>query len=150
MAETAECIMSRMDFSDPAVIASLTAALEAAGVDGIEIEQRGHRLRIVVDHEVLGGARLVETAHTPSRAVQSAKIVAPMAGVFCSDHPASAAPPLALPFEVEAGEPLGFIRIGPILLPVKAETPGVLIRRIAGNGSIVGYGDPLFEFEPRP
>jgi len=142
--------MSRVDFSDPAVIASLAAALEAAGVDGIEVEQRGRKVRIVVEQEVPGTAWRVKALHTPSRTVQPGKVAAPMAGVFCSDHPASSALSLALPLEVAAGEPLGFIRIGPILLPVKAETPGVLTRRIAEDGALVGYGDILFEFEPRP
>ncbi|OBZ95884.1 hypothetical protein ADU59_10245 [Pararhizobium polonicum] len=142
--------MSGMDFSDPAVIASLVAALEAAGVDGIEIEQRGCKVRIVVDHEVPGTARRFKTSHTPSRTMQPGNVVAPMAGVFCSDHPAVAVRSSGAPLEVGAGEPLGFIRIGPILLPITAATPGVLTLRIAGDGALVGYGAPLFEFEPRP
>jgi biotin carboxyl carrier protein len=149
MAETAERVMSGMDFSDPAVIASLVAALEAAGVDGIEIEQHGCKVRIVVDHEVPGTARRFKTS-TPSRTMQPGNVVAPIAGVFCSDHPAVAVRSPGSPLEVEAGEPLGFIRIGPILLPITAATPGVLTRRIAEDGALVGYGDPLFEFEQRP
>lgn len=143
--------MSRVDFSDPAVIASLTAALEAAGVDGIEIEQCGSKVRIVVEQELPGAARRVKTSHTtPSRTVQPGNVSAPMAGVFCSDHPALPVRSSGFPLEVGTGDPLGFIRIGPILLPVKAGTPGVLTRRIAEDGALVGYGDTLFEFEPRP
>lgn len=41
--------MSEIDFSDPAVLAALSAALTQAGVDGIEIEQPRGKLRIVVE-----------------------------------------------------------------------------------------------------
>ena len=140
--------MSAVDFSDPATIAFLATALQAAGVDGIEIDQPGRKLRIVAERDAAGAARLVQTLQTTSGAAQSDKVTAPMAGVFGSRHPASAAPPSEPALEVAAGDTLGFIRIGSILLPVKAIKPGVLTRRVAEDGSIVGYGDPLFEFEP--
>jgi biotin carboxyl carrier protein len=150
MTETTERIMSVVDFSDPATIAFLAAALQAAGIDGIEINQPGRKLRIVAGRDAPGAAPLVQIVQTTSRAAQSDKVTAPMAGVFGSHHPASSAPPSEPPLEVAAGDTLGFIRIGSILLPVKAVKPGVLTRRVAEDGSVVGYGDPLFEFEPRP
>jgi biotin carboxyl carrier protein len=150
MAEATERIMSVVDFSDPETIAFLAAALRAAGVDGIEINQPERTLRIVAGRDAPGVDPLVQILQTTSRAAQLDKVSAPMAGVFSSHHPSSSAPPSEPPLEVAAGETLGFIRIGPILLPVKTVKPGVPTRRLAADGSVVGYGDPLFEFEPRP
>jgi biotin carboxyl carrier protein len=150
MAETAERIMSGVDFGDPAVIASLAAALEVAGVDGIEIEQGARKVRIVVEHGVLGAVSQVNASqHNPATAHSSA-VKAPMAGIFCRDHPAFFTPPSELPREVVLGDTLGFIRVGPVLLPVKASGTGILTQSLAGDGSLVGYGEPLFEIEPRP
>lgn len=133
--------MSGIDFSDPETIAFLAAALEAAGVDGIEIDQRARRVRIIVER----GA-----PHQSSRTAQSSVATAPIAGIFCRDHPATIAPPFELPREVVSGDMLGFVRVGPVVLPVRASETGVLTRFAAEDGSLVGYGDPLFEIEPRP
>ncbi|MBP1860348.1 acetyl-CoA carboxylase [Rhizobium herbae] len=142
--------MSRVNFGDPAVIASLAAALEAAGVDGIEIEQDARKVRIVIERGILGAVPQVDASQHSSAATHAISVAAPTAGLFCSAHPASVAPPLELPREVVPGEMLGFIRVGPILLPVKASGTGILMRSLAGDGSLVGYGEPLFEIEPCP
>lgn len=142
--------MSGVDFSDPAVIASLAAALEAAGVDGIEIDQGTRKVRIVVERGVPGGVTQVDASQPTPATIHAGFVAAPIAGFFCSGHPASVAPPLKLPREVVSGDTLAFVRIGPVLLPVKAPESGVLTRFVAENGSLVGYGDPLFAIEPSP
>lgn len=142
--------MSGIDVSDPETIAFLAAALEAAGVDGIEIDQGTRRVRIIVERGVSRAVPHVETPHPSSRTAQSSAATAPIAGIFCRDHPATIAPPLALPREVVSGDTLGFVRVGPVVLPVRASETGVLTRFAAEDGSLVGYGDPLFEIEPRP
>jgi biotin carboxyl carrier protein len=53
-----------------------------------------------------------------------------------------------LPLEVVSGEIVAFLCVGSILLPINATKAGVLTRRLAEDGSVVGYGDPLFEYEP--
>ncbi len=139
--------MTAVDFSDPATIAFLAAALEAAGVGGIEIDRPGRKLRIVVGRDAPVAAPLVQTMQETSGAV-SEKVAASIMGVFHSHHPAAATAPSALPLEVASGEIVGFLRIGSILLPVNATKTGVLTRRLAEDGSVVGYGDHLFEYEP--
>ncbi|MBY5368204.1 acetyl-CoA carboxylase [Rhizobium leguminosarum] len=138
--------MSAIDFSDPATIALLTAALTAAGVDGLEISRPGGRLRIVVAEK--GGARISSTDATP-RAPGSASTVvkAPMAGHFCLDHPASYAMSQDLPRSVSDADIIGFVGVGHILLPLRAGRSGVLTRLFAEPGALVGFGDPLFEIE---
>ncbi|MGG7581958.1 acetyl-CoA carboxylase [Rhizobium sp. Nf11,1] len=135
--------MSAIDFSDPTTIALLTEALTAAGVGGLEISRPGAQLRIVISGE--GEARISATEATP-RAPGSAQAVvkAPMAGRFCVDHPAAALPQ-DLPRSLSVADILGFIRVGDVLLPLRAGRSGVLTRLLAAPGALVGYGDPLFE-----
>ncbi|APO77955.1 hypothetical protein AM571_PC00215 (plasmid) [Rhizobium etli 8C-3] len=137
--------MSAIDFSDPATIASLTAALTAAGVDGLEISRPAGQLRIVISGE--GGASISSTETMP-RAPGSALVVvkAPMAGYFCAEHPASTAP-RTVPRSVSDADILGFIRIGHVLLPLSVGRSGVLTRLLAKPGALVGFGDPLVEIE---
>lgn len=141
--------MSAVDFSDPATIAFLAAALQAAGVDGIEIEQPARKVRIVVERDASGAAPLVQTLQTSPGAPRLEVVTAPMAGIFDATHPQSLVPSSEPPREVGAGETLGFIRVGSVLLPVKASRPGMLTGRVAKDGAVVGYGDPLFEIELR-
>jgi biotin carboxyl carrier protein len=150
MAETAERIMSMVDFSDPATIALLAAALQTAGVDGIEIDQPARKVRIVVERGAPGAAPRVQVSQPNSPVAQSGALTAPMAGVFGSRHPGSVASTSGFPRVVAVGETLGFVRVGPVLLPVRTSEAGVLTRSVVADGSVVGYGDPLFEIEPRP
>ncbi len=136
--------MSEVDFSDPAVIAELSAALQAAGVDGIEIVQPARTVRIVVDRGIPSSAIDVGVAALNRRKVEAEIAKAPLAGYF---EPSDSA---ALPRHVTPGDVLGMIRIGPVLLPVTAAVGGRLIACLAEPGAVVGYGDPLFEIEPRP
>jgi biotin carboxyl carrier protein len=134
MAEAAEPVMTDINLSDPAVIGAISEALTQAGVDGIEIERGAQKLRIVVERD---GTSTV----TAARATETSLAKAPLAGVFQAiDGP--------LPRHVAAGDTLGFVRVGPIVLPVKAAKAGMLIRTLAEKDRLVGYGDPLFEIEP--
>lgn len=142
--------MSGVDFSDPAVIASLAAALEAAGVDGLEIEQPARKVRIVVERCTSRTAPQIEASQQSPATIHSSTVAAPLAGIFADRHPASVATPFEPPREAVFGETLGFIRVGPVLLPVRASETGLVTRTLAGDGCLVGYGDPLFEIEPRP
>ncbi|EJT01772.1 hypothetical protein [Rhizobium sp. CCGE 510] len=138
--------MSAIDFSDPATIAFLTDALTAAGVDGLEISRPGGQLRIVISGE--GGAPIGVQVATP-RAPEPAPVIlqAPLAGYFCAEHPAAAVTPQTLPRSVSDADILGFIRVGHLLLPLRAGRSGVLIRLLAEPGALIGFGDPLFEIE---
>ncbi|MBB4480545.1 acetyl-CoA carboxylase biotin carboxyl carrier protein [Rhizobium etli] len=138
--------MSAIDFSDPATIAFLTDALTAAGVAGLEISRPDGQIRIVISGE--GGARIGSSEAT-LRAPGSPPVVvkAPLAGHFCAEHPAAAATPQTLPRAVSDADLLGFIRVGHVLLPLRAGRSGVLTSLLAEPGALVGFGDPLFEIE---
>ncbi|NNH58335.1 acetyl-CoA carboxylase [Rhizobium laguerreae] len=138
--------MSAIDFSDPATIAFLTAALTAAGVDGLEISRPGGQLRIIVAGE--SGARIGSTEATPPAPGSAAAVVkAPMAGRFGLDHPASYSMSQDIPRSVSNADIVGFVGVGHILLPLRAGRSGVLTRLLAEPGALVGFGDPLLEIE---
>ena len=77
----------------------------------------------------------------------SAIVKAPIAGHFCVEHPAAPVAPQTLPRSVSEADILGFVRIGHVLLPLRAGRSGVLTKLLAEPGALIGFGDPLFEIE---
>lgn len=140
--------MSAIDFSDPTTIALLTDALTAAGVSGLEISWPGGQLRIVVATGEEARINVSSTAQ-PVSAAQPVVVKAPMAGHFCSGSSSRSVAADRLPRSVSAGDILGFLRVGPILLPLCAGRAGILTRQLAEPDALVGFGDPLFEVEPQ-
>lgn len=140
--------MSAIDFSDPATIALLTDALTAAGVSGLEISRPGGQLRIVVATGEEARVNVSSTAQ-PASAVQPVVVKAPMAGHFCLGRPLRSAAADRLPRSVSAADILGFLRVGPVLLPLGAGRAGILTKQLAEPDALVGFGDPLFEIEPQ-
>lgn len=135
--------MSTLDLSDPATIAALTDTLTAAGVDGLEITGRDGHLRIVIATN-----KSVQLDRVTVQNERSAVLVkAPMAGIFCLSNTSSNEPAL-ISRKVSAIDVIGFLRIGPVLLPVAAGHHGSLTKQLAKTNALVGFGDPLFEIEP--
>ncbi|MCI9868687.1 acetyl-CoA carboxylase [Rhizobium skierniewicense] len=135
--------MSTLDLSDPVTIAALTDALTTAGVDGLEITGRDGHLRIVIATN-----KSVNLDRVPVQNGHSAVLVkAPMAGIFCPSS-TSSDEPMPIPRKVSAMDVIGFLRIGPVLLPVAAGRLGLLRKQLAETDALVGFGDSLFEIEP--
>jgi len=136
--------MSAFSLTDPAVIAALSEALTRAGVDGLEIIGPAGHIRIVVSP--LGGAEVSRSATAPENSAGTAVVKAPIAGHFR---------PAAIDIDGEAhevaeGENLGFIAIGPILVPLIAPQAGLLRRQLVDPEALVGFGMPLFELQKTP
>ncbi len=141
--------MSRRDrsvsasFSDPDVVATLTGWLEVAGARELEITtQDGQALKIV-----LGEAAVPAEMRVPEAAGQPVK--APIIGFFRDRHPAAAeATPLSSEGRtLEAGAIVGFVEVGPVLLPVIAPEAAVIAEVLARAGDLVGYGDIILTTE---
>ncbi|WP_432727455.1 biotin/lipoyl-containing protein [Variovorax sp. W6] len=49
---------------------------------------------------------------------------------------------------VEAGQAVGLMKIGPLLLPVVAPQAGIVDGIRVADGTAVGYGTPLLELHP--
>ena len=140
------------DFSDPDLVATLTGWLEASGASELEITtQDGKALKIVLG----AGPRptpLHNAAVVPVEVSEPAgrPVKAPIAGLFCDRHPAAAeASPLSGEGRtLEAGAIVGFVEVGPVLLPVVAPEAAVVAEVLAHTGDLVGYGDTILTTEP--
>ncbi|MFM9926420.1 acetyl-CoA carboxylase biotin carboxyl carrier protein subunit [Variovorax sp. H27-G14] len=75
-------------------------------------------------------------------------IHAPSLGVFLHAHPLSNTPLVRPGQRVEAGQQLGLLKIGPLLLPVTAPQPGIVDSIHAGDATTVGYGTLLIDLYP--
>lgn len=70
---------------------------------------------------------------------------APSVGVFLHAHPLRDTPVVRVGERVKAGQGLGLLRIGPLLLPVTAPAAGQVTGVREESGAAVGYGAALFE-----
>ncbi|MDP9836286.1 biotin carboxyl carrier protein [Neorhizobium huautlense] len=135
--------MTKPDLSDPAIIERLAAALEAAGVDGIEITRPDQSLLIRVAKSANGPVRQFSSGK-PDAAARPAVVKSPMAGEFWPSDPSRSGASASS----TAGDTVGFLRVGPILLPIAAGPSKRLRRHLVEPGTVVGFGDPIAEFEP--
>jgi len=69
-------------------------------------------------------------------------------GVFLHSHPLAAAPLVRAGERVEAGQTVGLLKIGPLLLPVTAPLAGIVDGIHVANDVAVGYGTPLVDLHP--
>lgn len=69
-------------------------------------------------------------------------------GVFLHAHPGATAPFVRVGHDVQAGQTLGLLRIGVLLLPVSAPRAGTVAALRADDGATVGYGTALVELHP--
>jgi len=75
-------------------------------------------------------------------------IRAPSLGVFLQSHPLTAVPLVRIGQRVEAGQTIGLLKIGPLLLPVTAPQAGIVDSIHMADGLAVGYGAQLFDLHP--
>lgn len=102
-----------------------------------------------VDETVAPGA-LNEAASAVAVATPPALslIAAPSLGFFLHQHPLRATPLVATGTPVQAGQVVGLLQIGALLLAVAAPQAGVVASVLVAHGSAVGYGTPLLELQP--
>lgn len=112
------------------------ATLELRGAGGlVRLSRRG----VAVDDS--GPAQAGEGRAAP----HGVTIVADTPGIFLHGHPLRENPLVECDGEVRPGQIVGLLRVGAVLLPVRATQGG----RVAGywteDGAAVGYGAPLVE-----
>ncbi|MCF1485403.1 MULTISPECIES: acetyl-CoA carboxylase biotin carboxyl carrier protein [Rhizobium/Agrobacterium group] len=135
---------SSVDFTSPDVIATLTAWLEQAGVSTIAIERDDLQIKIIMAG---GAAQVSRQTRDKQKPASSVAVKAPCVGHFLAHHPARADEAAKDGPVVKAGDTLGFVKIGPLLLNVTAPQDGILGEALVKSGDLVGYGDPLFLVE---
>ncbi|MGJ7558617.1 acetyl-CoA carboxylase biotin carboxyl carrier protein [Variovorax sp. RB3P1] len=69
-------------------------------------------------------------------------------GLFLRTHPVAAEPFARIGQRVDAGQLIGLLNIGPLLLPVSAPQAGIVDALHVESGIAVGYGAPLIDLHP--
>jgi acetyl-CoA carboxylase biotin carboxyl carrier protein len=123
-------------------VQQLSAWLAVTDIDLLELRGPGEHLCLRRD-----GARVevVPNAFTQDGPGSCAAATAASPGVFLHSHPLRGEP-LATPGAVaRAGQVLGLLQIGALLLPVTAPAEGVVHAMLVAHGATLGYGTPLVE-----
>lgn len=116
------------------------STLELRDAGGIlRLERRGASIAVVEPH--------CDSPQTPG--YRPLTLVADTPGIFLHAHPLRAAPLVHSGDVVAAGESIGLLRIGEVLLPVRAPVAGRFDGYWAEDGTKVGYGAPLIELQVR-
>lgn len=121
---------------DAAFVAALSRWLDATDIDRLELCGPGVSLALVRK-----GAAACEPA-----ALVDVRALSP--GIFLDRHPLTTRPFAAMGEEVAAGDDLGCLQVGALLLPVRAPSRGILAACPCAAGSLVGYGETLFRLQP--
>lgn len=129
-------------------VADIAAWLAATDIDCLELTgPAGHlRLRRGGEPEVTAD----RTGDEPLAEDESVAMPSAGFGIFLHAHPLHKMPLVQAGDSVAAGQALGFLKIGPLLVPVPAPHDGVVSDIVAQDGTLVGFGDPLFRFSLQP
>ncbi len=119
---------------------ALVDAMRAHGCVEADISEGGTRLHVRLAPE----AQDAQAATQATRGMDApALALSPEMGVFRVRHPDGTFGP-APGDAVATGTILGFVAVGPALLPVTAPCAGRLDTVLGQDGAIVGYHTPLF------
>ncbi|QOZ52479.1 acetyl-CoA carboxylase [Bradyrhizobium sp. CCBAU 53338] len=123
----------------------LSAWLKDANLALLELRGPSATLRLVNDG---ASVRVIQGEESPPVAAPSMTVRAPSPGIFLDRHPLHERAIALIAADVRAGDPLGFLQIGSLLLAVPAPRAGMLTDVLVAYGTIVGYGTPLFVLQP--
>lgn len=125
-----------MQFKD---IAQLSAWLAATDIAELELLGPGTSLRLRQNRggtaDAADGPLQAQPGHHP--------VTAQSVGIFLDRHPLHDSPLVEAGAPVQAGQVLGLLQIGDLLLPVTAPRPGVVTGLCVPHGTVVGFGDAL-------
>ncbi|AGW94096.1 hypothetical protein [Cupriavidus sp. DF5525] len=131
-------------------IERLVQRLDGKPIARLELELEGKHLVLQrpADGDGVGSdgaSQGMPQAETPGAALDC--IRAPAAGVFYASHPLAEETFALADRTVEAGEAVGYLRVGSVLSAVNAGERGVPGEQLAESGTLVGFGQALFAFE---
>jgi acetyl-CoA carboxylase biotin carboxyl carrier protein len=128
----------------------LTAWMAEAGIDELELMGPSFQLRLggspLQKRDVQASAQHHDAASASGPACQV--VTAPTVGLFLHRHPLHATMLAPQGTQVRAGQALGLLRIGPLLVPVIAPGDGVAGAMLVAHETVVGFGTGLVEFHP--
>lgn len=133
----------------PERLRQLAQWLAATDIGLLELRTPDETVRLGRDGAGPGGiVQLEAQAEGEESEPQTVTAEAASVGVFLHTHPLAAAPLARIGERVAAGQPVGLLRIGPLLLPVGAPRDGVMLSMRVAHGDAVGYGTPLVDLQP--
>ena len=128
-----------------AFVQELSGWLAATDIGFLEL--RGPDVHLCLRHD----STRVEVVPPGTRAIATpatVPVTSPSVGVFLHTHPLHDAPLAAPGQAVVAGQVIGLLQIGALLLPVIAPRDGIVARHAAAPGKVVGYGAHLADLVP--
>jgi acetyl-CoA carboxylase biotin carboxyl carrier protein len=125
-------------------VRQVSSWLEATDIDMLELQGPDERL-CLRRH----GNRIDVASDGVAEVAEPFKLVtADSVGAFLHEHP-QRAEPLAIPgAPVRAGQVLGLLQIGALLLPVISPHDGTVEAVLVTSDTTVGYGTPLIAVRP--
>ncbi len=139
----------------PELTQQLTRQLMAwlASTDIGALELRGPGVHLCLHQaggsvEVLSAAGFSALCEAARHDTATIQIKASAVGIFLHAHPMHEAPLAAPGTAVLAGQAIGLLRVGMLLLPVAAPQAGTMARYAAAPGARVGYGSHLADLIP--
>jgi acetyl-CoA carboxylase biotin carboxyl carrier protein len=134
--------------SDIAEVASL---ISDAGIGAWELTGPDYRIRLTSTCQApsaLAASSGAGPDTEPSHQQPTDMVLSPGVGIFLHAHPVHERNLVEPNQPVSAGQPVGLLQIGPILIPVVSPRDGVAASHVAPDASLVGYGDPLVALLP--
>ncbi|HSV81553.1 MAG TPA: acetyl-CoA carboxylase biotin carboxyl carrier protein subunit [Ramlibacter sp.] len=126
-------------------VEQLSAWLSVTGIDLLELHGPGEHLCL---RRSAAGIESVAGNAAPDGLEALAVATAASVGVFLHGHPLRGEPLASAGTVVRAGQVLGLLRVGALLLPVVAPRGGIVAGMLVADGTAVGYGTPLVELQP--
>ena len=118
---------------DQPLIRQLSAWISQRGIDLLELTTPEASLSLQRDAPHPAPA-------DPIRGSQYHELTAPSPGRYLDRHPLSTQPLVMSGASVEAGQLVGFLQIGALLLPLRSTRAGRIVSLPRGPGDTLGYG----------
>jgi acetyl-CoA carboxylase biotin carboxyl carrier protein len=129
-------------------VGQISAWLADTDIALLELRGPGASLTLRQHHGSVT-AELDESLACPGLPAGAADVVTtPTVGVFLHRHPLHEAPLVRIGERVQAGQAIGLLRIGTLLLPVPAPRSGIIAGVLVAHGTTVDFGTRLFELLP--
>jgi acetyl-CoA carboxylase biotin carboxyl carrier protein len=124
-------------------VRELAALLAATDIDSLELEGPAGKLRLQRGAENVVSEAFEEPSDPAAVIVRATGV-----GIFHDRHPLWLESRTPVGVEVDAGAPIGFLRVGPLVTAIRAPSRGIVGHVLVQPGVAVGFGTPLFELHP--
>lgn len=133
----------------PDDIAALAAEMAKAGIAQLELTGPDFTLALARGAAPATAAPQVEPQVETEAETELLPVTAPSLGAFLRKHPLHEKPLASDGETVIAGQTIALLQVGTLLTPVPAPADGMVVAAIPAEGTLVGYGDRLFDFLPQ-